>query len=194
MGFFGKRIRVLDAVPAHAEYGTDRIRENLCGIKRSHRQPLALGFDPCYDGTARTTRRVGKDHTTFLCVTVHRITPTMHRRRTLKHRTPYSVFNAAFRASIRASATRRGSSARSCRSSMRSRFRRSARRRGSRSQLARASGLGQRFHIRGTGTRCSHWSKRSRSLRMGLSGAGPNNLGRRAFSDHGANESEKSSS
>ncbi len=27
--------------------------------------------------------------------------------------------------------------------------------------------------------RCSHWSKRSRSPRMGLSGAAPNNLGRR---------------
>ena len=60
----------------------------------------------------------------------------------------------------------------------RSRSRRSARRRAYRSRRARASGLVRRCRIRGTGRRCSRWSKRSRSPRMGLSGAGPNDLWR----------------
>ncbi len=51
---------------------------------------------------------------------------------------------AALRASMRASATKRGSNARLCRSSTRSRLSRSARRRGYRLRRARASGLGSR--------------------------------------------------
>ena len=58
---------------------------------------------------------------------------------------------AAGRASIRASVTKPGSSARSRRSSMRSRSSRSRRLRDYRSQRAHASGRGRRCRIRGTG-------------------------------------------
>ncbi len=44
------------------------------------------------------------------------------------------------------------------------------------------------------GCACSRWSKRSRSPRMGLSGASPNNLGRRDVLGSGSKVSEKSSS
>jgi CRISPR-associated protein Cas1 len=72
---------------------------------------------------------------------------------------------AAGRTSIRAGATRRGSSARSCRNSTCSLLRRSPRRRACRSQLARAFEPGQECRPRGIGKRCGSSQSRRRLLR-----------------------------